>query len=371
MGTDVQRWNGPSSPQELYLYAETLAGSGLLPSAFRKQPANVFYACELGRALDIPAVTALSGIHVVEGKPSASAGLISALVRRDGHTLRVKTTGTVRRGDITVTAQLIRRDDPEWTFEATWDLDRAVRAGLIDEIKIDRDGRHTVIARTEKNKPSSWEKFTEAMLKARAISEVAREGAEDSLSGVRYTPEELGAEVDEDGIVVTPATVTVVSSTVVDGQQPERQVPQQRPADPVVSPGEAADATRDEQASAAQQDDQAEAPGLTPEQDAAVSEAVRRVLDSTSVADLQGTWRSTPPAALQTDVTDRIDQALIDAAAAVGLTPKDGIWTLGGLFAVCAKHMTSQGGMRLLDAATADPTADDTATTEPAAGEDS
>jgi hypothetical protein len=352
MGTDVQRWNGPSSPQELYLYAETLAGSGLLPSAFRKQPSNVFYACELGRALDIPAVTALSGIHVVEGRPSASAGLISALVRRDGHTLRVKTTGTVRRGDITVTAQLIRRDDPDWTFSATWDLDRAVRAGLIDEVKVDQDGRHTVIARTEKNKPSSWEKFTEAMLKARAISEVAREGAEDSLSGVRYTPEELGAEVDEDGVVVTPATVTVVSSTVVD--EPERQVPQQRPVDPV-SPAESADAALDAQATAAQRADEAPAPGLTPEQEAALTEAVRRVLDSDSVTDLQSTWRATAPAALTTDVTGRIPQAIVDAATVAGLGPADGLWTLGGLLTVCAKHLTTQGGMRLLDAATAEP----------------
>ena len=41
------------------------------------------------------------------------------------------------------------------------------------------------------------------MLRARAITEVARMGASDALYGVIYTPEELGAKVDEDGDVVT------------------------------------------------------------------------------------------------------------------------------------------------------------------------
>ena len=39
------------------------------------------------------------------------------------------------------------------------------------------------------------------MLKARAISEVARDACEEALFGLHYTPEELGAEVNEDGTV--------------------------------------------------------------------------------------------------------------------------------------------------------------------------
>jgi hypothetical protein len=40
------------------------------------------------------------------------------------------------------------------------------------------------------------------MLKARAISEVSREACEEALAGVHYTPEELGAVVDEDENVI-------------------------------------------------------------------------------------------------------------------------------------------------------------------------
>ena len=40
------------------------------------------------------------------------------------------------------------------------------------------------------------------MLKARAITQCARDACEEALFGLHYTPEELGAEVDEDGVVV-------------------------------------------------------------------------------------------------------------------------------------------------------------------------
>ena len=61
---------------------------------------------------------------MVEGKPTASAQLIGALVRMAGHRLRV--TGN----DTEAHAQVIRSDDPDFAFESVWTLDRAARAGL-------------------------------------------------------------------------------------------------------------------------------------------------------------------------------------------------------------------------------------------------
>ena len=40
------------------------------------------------------------------------------------------------------------------------------------------------------------------MLKSRAITQCARDACEEVLFGLHYTPEELGANVDEDGVVV-------------------------------------------------------------------------------------------------------------------------------------------------------------------------
>lgn len=159
-------------------YAEALAGSSLLPRHYQRQPANLLLALEYAESLGISPISAITGIFVVEGKPSASADLIASLVRRAGHRLRV--TGD----DGQAVAQLIRADDPDFTYEARWDLAKARAAGLAGK--------------------AVWRSYPAAMLRSRAITEVARMGASDALFGVIYTPEELGASVDVDG---APSTV--------------------------------------------------------------------------------------------------------------------------------------------------------------------
>jgi hypothetical protein len=152
-------------------YARFLATSGLLPPAYRQNPGNILFAYEYGELLGLPPIAAITGIHVIEGKPSVSAGLISALVRRAGHRLRVQ-------GDeIQANAWITRADDPSFTYRSVWTMDRAKTAGLLSK--------------------TNWQRYPAAMLKARAISEVARDACQEVLLGIAYTPDELGA--DDDG----------------------------------------------------------------------------------------------------------------------------------------------------------------------------
>ncbi len=160
-----------STPQKIE-YAKMLADSGLLPAAYRKQPANLLYAIEYGQMLGLSPMAAITQIHVIEGKPTASSALIAGLVRRAGHKLEVS------GDDATATARLTRGDDGS-VFEVTWTLARAKTAELSGK--------------------GNWKKYPAAMLKARAITEACRDGASDVLFGVIYTPEELGADVDEEG----------------------------------------------------------------------------------------------------------------------------------------------------------------------------
>jgi hypothetical protein len=171
-------------------YCKLLADSGLLPDAYRRQPANVLYAVEYGEVLGIPAMAAITGIHIIKGKPSASAGLVGALVRKAGHKLRVK------GDDISARAVIVRSDDPGFEFVSEWTLERAVTAKLCTL----NDGKP--YARDSKGDPTSWEKYPAAMLKHRAVTEVARDACEEVLFGLHYTPEELGAEVDAEGAPV-------------------------------------------------------------------------------------------------------------------------------------------------------------------------
>lgn len=181
-----------NSMQASLAYARELSNSFLLPSNYRKQPANVLYAIEMGRTLGITAMAAITGIHVIEGKPSPSPALMTALIRKAGHKVRVKYDPAAE----TATATIIRHDDPDFVFESVWTIDRAVQA----ELCVIKNGKP--FARDSKGRALPWEKYWQAMLKWRALSEVCRDAAEDCLFGMHYTPEELGVEVNEDGTVV-------------------------------------------------------------------------------------------------------------------------------------------------------------------------
>jgi hypothetical protein len=191
---DLRRPDGqPAAIPAKIAYARTLAESGLLPAAYRKNPANILWAVEYGEMLGLSSMAAITGVHVIEGKPTASAGLISALVRRAGHKLRV-------RGDSgSATCQIIRADDPKYTFEVTFTLDDAKAAGLVGK--------------------DVWKKYAASMLKARAITQCARDACEEALFGLHYTPEELGADVDEDGVVL-PCDADVVPEPATPDDDP-------------------------------------------------------------------------------------------------------------------------------------------------------
>lgn len=190
-------------------YVKALAAAGdLLPKDLTKfaplgpngqmvkvgDPGKVMLMAETGDMLGIHPMAALVGVHIIEGRPSISANLMGGLVRKAGHKLRVQTSGSIEDGTLEATATLFREDDPEFPFTVTWNVAKAKRAGLLP-------GKDS----------SNWRKYPDAMMKARAISEVIREGAPDVLMGGNvYTPEEMGAVVDEQG---EPVEMTQVRET--------------------------------------------------------------------------------------------------------------------------------------------------------------
>ncbi len=180
MTTDIARRDpAHASLTDKMTYAERLAKSGLLPKQYTAAPANILWAIEYGEALGLSTMAAITGVHVIGGKPSASAALISGLVRRAGHQLRV--TGDRDQA----TATIVRSDDPDFTFKVTFTIDDARTAGLLD-------GPNRQV----------WKNYPGSMLKARATTQVARDACEEILFGLHYTPEELGAATDADGNII-------------------------------------------------------------------------------------------------------------------------------------------------------------------------
>lgn len=147
-------------------HAQAVAQSSLIPDSYRNQAANVLWAMDLADALGIPFPQVMQTMAVMRGRMTMSADLMAAVVRRAGHKLRIHEQG------MSVTAALIRQDDPDYEFTATWDEAKARQAGLWGQ-------------------RGPWSLYPAQMLRSRAITEVCRQGASDALAGTAYTPEEL------------------------------------------------------------------------------------------------------------------------------------------------------------------------------------
>lgn len=146
-------------------YARAVQSAQLLPQAYRGKPADIMIAVGLGQAMGLTAAESLYRIDVIQGKPTASAELIAANVRKAGHRLRVQGDET------TCTATIIRADDPEFPFTVTRDLEWAKSMGLTTK--------------------DNYKKQPGTMLQWRAITAVARLACPEALYGVAYTADEI------------------------------------------------------------------------------------------------------------------------------------------------------------------------------------
>lgn len=168
------------APQQLTLaeqmqYANTVCKGSLVPKAYQGSPANVLIAMDFGRSMGLSPAESLYRITVINGKPTASAELIAANVRRAGHKLRVKKDEQAKKA----TVEIVRADDPDYTFRVTWDMAKAQQAQLSGK--------------------ENWKKYPMAMLTARAITECARDACPEALYGVVYTGEEMEGGFGSDG----------------------------------------------------------------------------------------------------------------------------------------------------------------------------
>ena len=169
--------------QERADYIARLAPSTVLPTAYRGNAANAFVAAETGAALGLEPLQALASIAVINGRATLSSDLMAAVIRRAGHTLRI-----VENSPESVTATLIRADDKKFEFTVTWDKDKATKAGLWGQ-------------------RGPWSQYPTQMLRARAITEVARQGASEALMGMIYSPEDFGATITDTGEVIEAEVV--------------------------------------------------------------------------------------------------------------------------------------------------------------------
>lgn len=172
--TDLEHYREPTPapgaltfatvPQALEL-ADRIAGTEFVPSGLRNRPEAVVAAMLTGVELGLPPMTALSKIHVVDGRPSIAAELMRALVLNAGHELWIEESSNTK---VTLGG---RRKGSEHATRITWTIDDARKAGL--------------------ERKNNWAKYPRAMLTARATSELCRMLFADVLAGISYSVEEV------------------------------------------------------------------------------------------------------------------------------------------------------------------------------------
>lgn len=151
--------------------------TGLLPRAIDTPEKAIAIALK-GRELGVPPMQAYSHIHIIDGKPTMSAELMLSQIYRN-------CPGAV--------IDYLENTDKKCVIEAkrpghkltnfSYSIDEARLAGLLNKV--------------------NWQKYPAAMLRARTVAIVARAVFADAIGGCSYIPEELGADVDAEGDVIT------------------------------------------------------------------------------------------------------------------------------------------------------------------------
>lgn len=154
-----------------------LAKSPLIPQSLRGKPADVFTILLMGRELGLEPMASLNNIHVIQGKPTMSAPMMIALVRRTYPDARIKIEVDEKAKVAKCTAARHQKDPDPYT--STWDMNRAQMMNLIGK--------------------DNWKKQPMTMLKWRAVSDAIRTVFSDVLIGCQYTPDEAqDIEVESD-----------------------------------------------------------------------------------------------------------------------------------------------------------------------------
>lgn len=163
-------------------FAKAASGASIIPEDYRGKPANVLIAVGFGQSMGLSPAESLYRINVIKGKPTMSAELIAAQVRKAGHKLRLEKDAQ----SMSVTCTIVRSDDPKFPIKVTRDKAWAHDMGL--------------------DSKDNYKKQPLTMLTWRAITACAREACPEALYGVAYTPDEMH---DMDVPTETPVEPTV------------------------------------------------------------------------------------------------------------------------------------------------------------------
>lgn len=159
MSTEIVKSN-QMPVNEIMTMAKTFAESGMFTDT--KQMAQAFVKIQAGQEIGVPPFAAMSGIHIIQGKPTMGAGLIASTVKGSGkYDYKVK-----EMSDKVCSIDFFQGKDN--IGNSTFTIEDARKAGT-----------------------KNIDKFPKNMLFARAISNGVKWFCPDVFSGPVYVPEEM------------------------------------------------------------------------------------------------------------------------------------------------------------------------------------
>ena len=161
----------PENLKEAHTLATYLVKSGFLPRAIRT-PEQALAILATGRELGLAPMQSFRQIHVIEGKPTLSADLMVALVKKHDE---CEYFVCIESTDEIATYETKRKDYPK-PVTRSFTIEQARKAGVTGK--------------------DNWKKYPAAMLRARAKSDLARDEFPDVVGGL-YDPDELMAPAPE------------------------------------------------------------------------------------------------------------------------------------------------------------------------------
>lgn len=201
----MQRTDVPDSMIEMMQVAKFVSASKMLPNHLIGDEASILTTMLAARSLDIPMWASFQEIIVQKGKVSMTSHLMQALVAREGYMIvPIEEECNEQGAKVRVYRPGIGKDRCGHA-DVKFDLNDAIRAQLLTK----NSSTGKLIARSSKGEPLPWEKYTPDMMLWRSVSRAARTYFADVLMGMNYTPEEIGATVDEDGRPVKANAVRV------------------------------------------------------------------------------------------------------------------------------------------------------------------
>ena len=201
MANEIVRADVVSNLDDLQRVARLLAASNYFEKGGDVAVAQIATKVLAGREMGFAPFASVNGIHIIQGKPTVSANLMAAAVKRSArYDYRVRE----------MSATLCRLE----FFERV--------GGKLESLGLSE----FTAADAQKAGTQNLAKFARNMLFARAMSNGVRWYCPDVFDGAAvYTPEEMGAQVDGEGEIIESTSRTVDTSTgeIIEAPKPEPQ----------------------------------------------------------------------------------------------------------------------------------------------------